>query len=78
MTKFSDDFINEVQEFYADNKGKCVKCKNSKLLDMQGLADHFGILFNQARRMIYVKSFEKKFKKNRHKIVREKRTNNSL
>jgi hypothetical protein len=63
MTKFSDEFINDVKSYWEDNKGKFKHTEKSgihrevlrdKKFGMQDLADHFNITFSQAKRIVYV------------------------
>ena len=65
MTKFSDEFINDVKSYWEDNKGKFKYTEKSydrihrevlrdKKFGMQDLADHFNITFSQAKRIVYV------------------------
>tara|TARA_R100001510_G_C7651956_1_gene209754 strand:- start:2379 stop:2588 length:210 start_codon:yes stop_codon:yes gene_type:complete len=69
MTKFSDEFIDEVQDYWKDNKGKFTgkaetgthkKRIVEKKFGCQDLADHFNLTFAQANRIIYVKNGGKK------------------
>ena len=65
MTKFSDEFINDVKSYWEDNKGKFKHTEESgvhkkmnvdKKFGLQDLADHFDITISQARRIVYVKN----------------------
>ena len=54
MTKFSDAFVKQVQEFY--NKGKKLKTTdNDKIFTIEDVVEKFGILPNQAKRILYVR-----------------------
>jgi hypothetical protein len=64
MTKFNDEFIDEVQNHWKENKGKTLgdktggvhrEVKSVKKFGLQDLADHFNITESQARRLLYVK-----------------------
>ena len=66
MTKFSDDLIKEVKDYYNKNKNKIigeVLVKSAykkdfikkKKFSAQDLADHFGLTISQAKRMLHVK-----------------------
>ena len=64
MTKFNDEFIDEVQNHWKENKGKTLGSKTGgihvertteKKYGLQDLADHFNITEGQARRLLYVK-----------------------
>ena len=63
MTKFSDEFINDVKSYWEDNKGKFKHTEKSgihrkisvdKKFGMQDLADHFDITIGQAKRIVYI------------------------
>ena len=63
MTKFSDEFINNVKNHWEDNKGKFKHIEKNgvhkertteKKFGLQDLADHFKLTESQARRIIYV------------------------
>jgi len=64
MTKFNEDFIKQVKEYWEDNKGKFKHIEQSgvhrkvtvkKKFGLQDLSDQFNITEGQARRMLYVK-----------------------
>ena len=58
MTKFSDDFVKQVQEFY--NEGKKLKITdNDKVFTIEDVVEEFGILPNQAKRILYVRQTQK-------------------
>lgn len=69
MTKFSDEFKEEVKDFWQENKGKVkgkevtgvhMKRMTEKKFSMQDVADHFGLTISQANRIVYVKKGESK------------------
>ncbi len=70
MTKFNDDFIITIQNYWKDNKGKPqgimktggihVERTTEKKFGLQDLANHFKITEGQARRILYVKQNEQK------------------
>ena len=54
MTKFSDEFVQKVQNFYKEGK-KQKKTKNDKAFTIKDIVEKFGILPNQAKRILYRK-----------------------
>tara|TARA_R100001129_G_scaffold39727_2_gene26777 strand:- start:572 stop:763 length:192 start_codon:yes stop_codon:yes gene_type:complete len=57
LTKFNDDFVKEVQDFY--NEGKKQKksgYKRDQSFTAQMVADKFNLTLAQVKRMLYVRS----------------------
>ena len=64
MTKFSEEKIQEVKEFFKENKGKVMseeitgihkERKTKRKFGINDVAEHFGLTESQARRILYVK-----------------------
>jgi|TARA_R100001460_G_scaffold105101_1_gene151369 hypothetical protein len=64
MTKFSEEKIQEVKEFFKENKGKVmseeitgihIERKTKRKFGINDVAEHFGLTESQARRILYVK-----------------------
>tara|TARA_R100001460_G_scaffold34917_4_gene67580 strand:- start:969 stop:1187 length:219 start_codon:yes stop_codon:yes gene_type:complete len=64
MTKFSDEFVDKVQEHWQQNKGKELgekvggihrKILSVKKYSLDNVAEDFNITESQARRILYVK-----------------------
>ena len=64
MTKFSEEKIQEVKEFFKNNKGRVMseeitgihmERKTKRKFGINDVAEHFGLTESQARRILYVK-----------------------
>tara|TARA_R100001460_G_scaffold26626_1_gene53894 strand:+ start:3087 stop:3281 length:195 start_codon:yes stop_codon:yes gene_type:complete len=64
MTKFNDDFIKEVKEYWESNKGKFkheeqtgthMKRKTEKKFGLPDMAEKYSLTISQIRRILYVK-----------------------
>ena len=55
LTKFNDDFVKEVQDFYNEGK-KQKKKKSDSIFSAQIVADKFNLTLAQVKRMLYVRS----------------------
>tara|TARA_A100001011_G_scaffold386920_1_gene463766 strand:- start:813 stop:1013 length:201 start_codon:yes stop_codon:yes gene_type:complete len=62
MTKFSDEFKNEIVSFYKENKGKYkyseetgthVKKIVHRTFGIKDVAEHFSLTINQVKRIIH-------------------------
>ena len=62
MTKFNDDFINQVQQYWNENKNKVLGKKvggihkqmtSDKKFTLHDLTEHFNLTLGQTRRIIY-------------------------
>tara|TARA_R110002020_G_scaffold211459_1_gene417693 strand:+ start:158 stop:490 length:333 start_codon:yes stop_codon:yes gene_type:complete len=58
MTKFSDEFVQKVQSYYKEGK-KQKKTKNDKVFTIEDIVEKFGILPNQAKRILYLRKGKK-------------------
>ena len=54
MTKFSEEFCQKVRKFYYEGKKK-KKFQGDKTFTIDNVVNEFGILPNQAKRIIHVK-----------------------
>jgi len=54
MTKFSDEFVKKVQDFYKEGK-KQKKTSNDKVFTIEDVVEKFGILPNQVKRILYIR-----------------------
>tara|TARA_R110002020_G_scaffold407712_1_gene617676 strand:- start:462 stop:638 length:177 start_codon:yes stop_codon:yes gene_type:complete len=55
MTKFSDDFIKKVQDFYKEGKKK-KKFEADQSFTIEDVVEKFKILPNQVKRILYIKN----------------------
>ena len=55
VTKFSDEFVQKVQNFYKEGK-KQKKASNDKVFTIEDVVEKFGILPNQVKRILYIES----------------------
>jgi len=64
MTKFSEEKIQEVKEFFKENKGKVMseeitgvhkERKTIRKFGIKEVAEHFNLTESQARRILYIK-----------------------
>ena len=64
MTKFSDEKIQEIKEYFKNNKGRVMseeitginmERKTKRKFGINYVAEHFGLTESQARRILYVK-----------------------
>jgi hypothetical protein len=64
MTKFNDDFVNEVQHYWHEHKndikykkegGVHRKVNIDRKFTMDDLAEYFNITAGQARRIVYIR-----------------------
>tara|TARA_R110001583_G_scaffold14371_7_gene60223 strand:- start:535 stop:762 length:228 start_codon:yes stop_codon:yes gene_type:complete len=64
MTKFNDDFVNEVQQYWHEHKndikykkegGVHRKVNIDRKFTMDDLAEHFNLTGGQARRIVYIR-----------------------
>ena len=54
VTKFSDEFVQKVQNFYKEGK-KQKKASNDKVFTIEDVVEKFGILPNQVKRILYIR-----------------------
>ena len=67
MTKFNDEFIQEVQDYWHEHKND-IKYKKAggvhrqvtidRKFTMDDLAEHFNLTAGQARRIVYIKKLK--------------------
>ena len=55
MTKFSDEFIKQVQDFYKEGKKK-KKFEADQSFTIDHVVEKFKILPNQVKRILYIKN----------------------
>jgi len=55
MTKFSDEFIKKVQDFYKEGKKK-KKFEADQSFTIEDVVEKFKILPNQVKRILYIKN----------------------
>jgi hypothetical protein len=55
MTKFSDEFIKQVQDFYKEGKKK-KKFEADQSFTIEDVVEKFKILPNQVKRILYIKN----------------------
>ena len=55
MTKFSDEFIKKVQDFYKEGKKK-KKFEADQSFTIDHVVEKFKILPNQVKRILYIKN----------------------
>jgi hypothetical protein len=69
MTKFSDEFMNNVKQYWEDNKNTINGKKQGgvhrevirdKKFTMDDLAEHFSLTAGQAKRIVYIKKGDNK------------------
>tara|TARA_R100001460_G_scaffold60333_1_gene100337 strand:- start:15293 stop:15493 length:201 start_codon:yes stop_codon:yes gene_type:complete len=64
MTRFSDEFVNNVKSYYDENKGNFKYTEKSgthrkttvhRKFGVKDVAEHFNLTISQVKRIIYVK-----------------------
>ena len=55
MTKFSDEFVKKVQQYYNDGKKK-KKFEADQSFTIEDVVKKFGILPNQVKRILYIRN----------------------
>ena len=58
MTKFSDDFVKKVQNFYKEGKKK-KKFEADQSFTIDHVVEKFNILPNQVKRILYIRNRRK-------------------
>ena len=55
MTKFSDEFVKKVQDFYNEGK-KQKKFDGDKVITIEDVGKKFGLFPNQIKRILYIRN----------------------
>ncbi len=55
MTKFSDEFVKKVQDFYNEGK-KQKKFDGDKVFTIEDVVKKFGLFPNQIKRILYIRN----------------------